>query len=234
MQVPEPGWYDDWQDATMLRWWDGARWTDRRQPRAAAEPPPPPPPASPPPPDSGSYGIPLADPQDPWGSGSGSGGPGSGGPGSGGPGSGGSGSGGSGGSGAWDSAAIGSAGGAWGAAAGGGGGGGGGGSALGAAPPRTFVEAIKVCLTKYIDAKGRASRSEYWYFALFTFLLGIVTGGVSEIFVLLPSLTVAVRRLHDIGRSGWALLWIFVPIVGWILLIVYAVRPGEPVVNAYG
>ncbi len=231
MQVPEPGWYDDWQDASMLRWWDGARWTDRRQPRAAAEPPPPPPPASPPPPDSGSYGIPLADPQDPWGSGSGSGGSGSGGSGSGGSGSGGSGSGGSGGSGAWDSAAIGSAGGAWGAAAGGGGSSG---SALGAAPPRTFVEAIKVCLTKYIDAKGRASRSEYWYFALFTFLLGIVTGGVSEIFVLLPSLTVAVRRLHDIGRSGWALLWILVPIVGWILLIVYAVRPGEPVVNAYG
>ncbi len=105
---------------------------------------------------------------------------------------------------------------------------------LGAAPPRTFVEAIKVCLTKYVDGKGRASRSEYWYFALFTLLIDIVTGGLAFILVLLPSITVGVRRLHDIGKSAWALLWILVPFVGAIVLIVYAVRPGEPNVNQYG
>jgi uncharacterized membrane protein YhaH (DUF805 family) len=104
----------------------------------------------------------------------------------------------------------------------------------GAAPPRTFVEAIKVCLTKYVDGKGRASRSEYWYFALFTFLVDVVTGGVAAILLLLPSITVSVRRLHDIGKSGWALLWILLPVIGWIVLIVYAVRPGEPHTNSYG
>ncbi len=230
--MPDPGWYDDPQDTTQVRWWDGARWTEQRQPRAAAEPPPPPPPSSPPPPDaSGSYGIPLADPQDPWGSGGsiGSGGGGGGGIGGGGGGGGfGGGSIGSGGGGAWGSASTGAAG-AWGASPGGSGD-----VIAGAAPPRNFWEAIKVCLTKYVDGKGRASRSEYWYFYLFTVLLGALTGGVSEIFVLLPSITVAVRRLHDIGKSAWALLWVLLPIIGWIVLIVYAVRPGEPNVNAYG
>jgi uncharacterized membrane protein YhaH (DUF805 family) len=85
-----------------------------------------------------------------------------------------------------------------------------------------------------VDGKGRASRSEYWYFALFTFLVGLVTGGVGDILLLLPSITVSVRRLHDIGKSAWALLWILLPVVGWIVLIVYAVRPGEPHTNAYG
>ncbi len=105
---------------------------------------------------------------------------------------------------------------------------------LGAAPPRTFIEAIKVCLSKYVDGKGRASRSEYWYFALFHFIVVTLTGGLGEIVLLLPGLTVSVRRLHDVGKSAWALLWILVPIVGWILLIVYAVRPGEPAMNRFG
>ena len=105
---------------------------------------------------------------------------------------------------------------------------------LGAAPPRTFVEAITVCLAKYVDGKGRASRSEYWYFALFHFIVVTLTGGLGEIVLLLPGLTVSVRRLHDVGKSAWALLWILVPIVGWILLIVYAVRPGEPAMNRFG
>ena len=54
------------------------------------------------------------------------------------------------------------------------------------------------------------------------------------ILLLIPSITVAVRRLHDIGKSAWALLWALVPLVGLIVLIVYAVRPGEPHTNAYG
>ena len=103
-----------------------------------------------------------------------------------------------------------------------------------AAPPRTFVEAVRVCLTKYVDGKGRASRSEYWYFGLFQFVLDILTGGVALIFLLLPSITVSVRRLHDIGKSAWALLWILVPFLGWAILIYYAVKPGEQRVNAWG
>jgi uncharacterized membrane protein YhaH (DUF805 family) len=194
--MPEAGWYDDPQDTTLLRWWDGARWTERRQPRDAVEstPPPPPPPA---PPASGSYGIPLGSTA---GGGHGGGGGGDFGPSP------------------RDAVGTGSS----------------GSVLLGPAPPRTFFEAIKVCLTKYVDGKGRASRSEYWYFALFTFLIGVATGGLGDVLLLLPSITVAVRRLHDIGKSAWAWLWILLPVIGWIVLIVYAVRPGEPHVNNYG
>ena len=194
--MPEPGWYDDPQDQNGLRWWDGARWTDRRQPRDAVSAPPPPPP--PPPPASGSYGIPLGD-----GAGASSN--------------------------AWDSAPSGGAGGGWAAS-----GSAFGSVATGAAPPRTFWDAIKVCLTKYVDGKGRASRSEFWYFALFTLLLDLATGGFAAILTVLPSITVNVRRLHDIGKSAWALLWVLLPIIGWIVLFVYAVRPGEPSANLYG
>ncbi len=218
--MPDPGWYDDPQDDTQVRWWDGARWSEQRQPRAAAEPPPPPAPDSPapdspaPPDASGSYGIPLSEPADPWGSGS----------------TGRSGrSGGAGGSAGARGASSGTPGGGWGAA-----GAGSGAVIAGAAPPRSFIDAVKVCLTKYVDGKGRASRSEYWYFALFTLVVDIVTGGIALILFVLPTITVTVRRLHDIGKSGWALLWALVPVVGLIVLIVYAVRPGEPGANAYG
>jgi uncharacterized membrane protein YhaH (DUF805 family) len=194
--MPEAGWYDDPDDMTQLRYWDGDRWTERRQPRAPQEEVPPPPP-----PAGGSYGIPLGESTSgPWsGGGSGAG-----------------------------SGADSGAGPGWGASTGATA------TALGAAPPRTFVEAIKVCLTKYVDGKGRASRSEYWYFGLFSVIVDMLTGGVAAIFLLLPSITVTVRRLHDIGKSAWALLWILLPIIGWAVLIYYAVKPGEPRMNRFG
>ncbi len=181
--MPEAGWYDDPEDATQLRYWDGASWTQRRQPRGEAPPPPPPPaPAV----TAGAWGAAGGAAGSSWGP---------------------------------SGAAAGSP---WGTAV------------SGPAPARTFWDAIKVCLTKYVDGKGRASRSEYWYFALFSFLVGIATGGVGDILLLLPSITVSVRRLHDIGRSAWALLWVLLPVIGWIVLIVYAVRPGESHTNVYG
>lgn len=222
--MPEAGWYDDPQDQAQLRWWDGARWTERRQPRSSAEMPPPAPPA---PPAGGSYGIPLGDT---GGAGAGSAGAGGAGAGSGGT-TGDSSS-------AWDTASDGSdwaaSGSAGWSATGAGAFTEGGATLTGEAPPRSFVDAIKVCFTKFVDAKGRASRSEFWYFALFALIADTVTGGIAIFVLLLPSITVQVRRLHDIGKSAWALLWILVPFVGLIVLIVYAVRPGEPHTNAYG
>lgn len=103
-----------------------------------------------------------------------------------------------------------------------------------ASPARSFGEAISVCFSKYVTFSGRASRSEYWFFALFCLLLGLAAtvvdaavfsvsddlspvNALTSLALFLPSLAVGVRRLHDINRSGW---WIggF-----WILIIFYIV-----------
>ena len=116
-----------------------------------------------------------------------------------------------------------------------------------------FMTAVRTCFSKYVDFSGRARRSEYWYFALFTFLVNIVTtvldnivgtdydgttsGGlistVVSLALLLPSLAVGVRRLHDTGRSGWWILIGIIPIIGWILLIVWFCTDSKPD-NQYG
>ena len=114
----------------------------------------------------------------------------------------------------------------------------------------SFMESIRTCFTKYVDFTGRARRSEYWWFVLLNSLVSSALarlsqiGGGSTFFeaiaslwslaVLLPGIAVAVRRLHDVGKSGWNYLWILLPIVGWILLLVYMVRPGLSGTNQYG
>lgn len=72
-----------------------------------------------------------------------------------------------------------------------------------ATPQVAFDEAISGCFKKFATFKGRARRSEYWWFQLFCFLLSIVTCGIGYIVVLIPNIAVTVRRLHDVGRSGW-------------------------------
>jgi uncharacterized membrane protein YhaH (DUF805 family) len=104
----------------------------------------------------------------------------------------------------------------------------------------TFQEAIKLCFQKYADFNGRAKRPEFWWFALFTFLasmiLGIVSSMLSGLFslaVIVPSLAVGARRLHDIGRSGWwQLIWL-VPLIGWIIMIYWYVQEGDAATNEY-
>lgn len=98
----------------------------------------------------------------------------------------------------------------------------------------TFGESISTCFSKYAAFEGRASRSEYWWWFLFTFLAsgatGIISDKLSAIFsllVLLPSLAVGARRLHDTDRSAWFLLLWFVPIIGWIILIVWFIQQGK-------
>jgi uncharacterized membrane protein YhaH (DUF805 family) len=94
-------------------------------------------------------------------------------------------------------------------------------------------------LQNYATFTGRARRSEYWYFALFnmivSFVIGFIGGITDFIFlgniyslaVLIPSLAVGVRRMHDVGKSGWFLL---IPIYNFVL----AVTDGEKGENKYG
>ena len=110
----------------------------------------------------------------------------------------------------------------------------------------TFVEAVKACLSKYADFSGRARRSEYWYWVLYVIAVDIVTTvldkaiGTSFLYylgavaLLVPSIAVGVRRMHDLGKSGWYLLIGLIPLVGWVIVIVWAATEGQPETNAYG
>lgn len=115
----------------------------------------------------------------------------------------------------------------------------------------SFAEAVRSVLSKYVTFNGRARRSEYWWFALFYVILAIVasiidasmgtdagrTGPVTSILslvLLLPSLAVGVRRLHDIGRKGWWILLGLIPLVGTIILIVWFCKDSDAGPNAYG
>ena len=95
----------------------------------------------------------------------------------------------------------------------------------------TFTESIKTCLRKYIDFNGRASRPEYWWFVLLSIVLSFipVIGWLIRLALLLPSLSVQARRLHDMNRSAWWLLLLVPPITiigGIILLVMSASRTG--------
>lgn len=110
-----------------------------------------------------------------------------------------------------------------------------------------FQTAVRTCLQqKYADFNGRASRPEFWWFFLFTWIVGQISSAIDGVFnggahlftsnwseprftlfntianlvFFLPSLSVGVRRLRDAGKSPWNLAWVFLPIIGWIILIV--------------
>jgi uncharacterized membrane protein YhaH (DUF805 family) len=104
----------------------------------------------------------------------------------------------------------------------------------------TFVESIKTCFSKYADFEGRASRPEFWWWVLFVVVgsgvIGFVSHMLSGLFslaVLLPGIAVTARRLHDTDRSGWLQLIGLIPLIGWIILIVWCVQEAkEP--NRFG
>jgi uncharacterized membrane protein YhaH (DUF805 family) len=103
----------------------------------------------------------------------------------------------------------------------------------------TFIDAIKTCFTKYADFSGCASRPEFWWWVLFTFIAGLVLRQISylvsfifSLAILLPNLAVAARRLHDTDRSGWWQLLVLIPFIGWIILLIWYIEPGKP--NRYG
>ena len=122
----------------------------------------------------------------------------------------------------------------------------------------TFSQSIKSVFSKYADFSGRATRSEYWYFYLFNFLVFMVyyialfamlvsgsrdssaAGYLSVMIIIyalvmtIPSLAVTVRRLHDTGHSGW---WIFlnlIPVIGSIVLFIWYITDSDPDTNEYG
>jgi uncharacterized membrane protein YhaH (DUF805 family) len=112
-----------------------------------------------------------------------------------------------------------------------------------------YLQALK----KYAVFSGRSRRMEYWYFVLFNILVSIVLGaidgllgtrgsyagagllsGIYGLAVLIPSLAVTVRRLHDTDRTGWWILIALVPLIGVIVLLVFAALEGTPGDNQYG
>jgi uncharacterized membrane protein YhaH (DUF805 family) len=112
----------------------------------------------------------------------------------------------------------------------------------------SFADAVRSVFGKYAVFDGRARRSEYWYWVLAVGIAYIVTlivrtlapllGLVLELIVFLPTiipgLAVAVRRLHDTGKSGWWLFIELVPVAGVIVLVVFTATDSTPGPNQYG
>lgn len=106
--------------------------------------------------------------------------------------------------------------------------------------PVGFIDAIKLCFSKYADFNGRAPRAEYWWWFLFTFIIDValgwvpVLGWIISLGLFIPTLAVSWRRLHDIGKGGgWWFIGL-IPIVGWIILIIWYCKDGEPHPNRFG
>lgn len=115
--------------------------------------------------------------------------------------------------------------------------------------PRTLGNSVSICLKKFAVFQGRAPRAEYWWFSLFMAIIGIILEGAGHaldsqailavyglvsLALILPSLAVTARRLHDLDRSGWwMLLWI-VPVIGWIVLFIWFCTRGTSGDNRFG
>lgn len=120
-----------------------------------------------------------------------------------------------------------------------------------------MIDAVKHVFSNYANFHGRARRSEYWWFVLFGVIVSAVLSSIGkqvpmefageivmvkqskllsiyQLIAFIPSLAVIVRRLHDIGKSGWNYLWILLPIAGIIMVIVWLAREGEHGENRYG
>ena len=99
-----------------------------------------------------------------------------------------------------------------------------------------FGVAIKVCFNKYAVFSGRANKSEYWFWYLFNLILCFIPGVnlVAMIGLLIPNIAVAVRRLHDIGKSGVWVLISLIPLAGAVWLIVLLCQDSVEGENEYG
>lgn len=113
----------------------------------------------------------------------------------------------------------------------------------------TFLGALKDGFARYVDFKSRSTRSQFWWWILWTFIIrlgalvfvgGLGSGGsqpavlLVSVAIFLPSLAVAIRRLHDIGRSGWWVLIVLVPLIGWIIGLVFFCTKTQDQANQWG
>jgi uncharacterized membrane protein YhaH (DUF805 family) len=105
----------------------------------------------------------------------------------------------------------------------------------------TFQGSVKTCLSKYIDIQGRASRSEYWWFFLFCLIINTIAMFINQnlevitsLLLLLPSLTVMIRRLHDVDKSGWWVLILLLPIIGLLVILYFMIIEGTKGPNRFG
>jgi uncharacterized membrane protein YhaH (DUF805 family) len=109
-----------------------------------------------------------------------------------------------------------------------------------------FADAVKSSLSQYVGFTGRARRSEYWWFTLFTLLVAFAAAIVDAVLgtypvvyalaalaLFLPGLAVGVRRLHNTGRFGWFYLIALIPLAGVIILLMFFVSDSKPD-NEYG
>ena len=109
-----------------------------------------------------------------------------------------------------------------------------------------FGRAISAGFSNYVNFRDRACRSEYWYWVLFVILGDIVTiiidaligaqvtSSIFGLVVLIPGIAVSIRRLHDLDRTGWWILLGFIPLIGWIILLIWYVTKGTDGPNRFG
>ena len=105
-----------------------------------------------------------------------------------------------------------------------------------------FKQAIQHVLQNYANFEGRACRSEYWYWVLAMVIVHVILQAIGlhvldwlfALVTVVPSFAVGVRRLHDIDKTGWLVFVVFIPVVGWIIMIVWAVTQGTAGPNQYG
>lgn len=118
----------------------------------------------------------------------------------------------------------------------------------------TFPDAVKNGFSNYVTFSGRASRSEYWWWFLFVLIVAFVTGlldsmifgtpvsaesggplsAILTLALFLPNLAVFVRRLHDRDKSAWWILLLFVPLIGFLVILVWMLMPGTDGANRFG
>lgn len=109
-----------------------------------------------------------------------------------------------------------------------------------------FQQSISTCISKFKTLQGRASRSEYWWWTLAATVLNVLAGVVDQmtglgivglvvgLALLLPSVSVMVRRLHDLDRSGWFALLALIPVLGGLVLLYWFVQRGTEGDNSFG